>query len=300
MLRFLSLFLFTLLVACGTKPDTPSEPKTIITDQYELLIAPGDKKGTLILFGGYGEHPNSIKAEFKIDSIAMKNDISLILMNYNQRLWLEDEELEWLEQTLQQITEENDLNTSNLFLGGFSSGGNVALLLANYLTRPGASLSAKGVFAVDAPVDLYDLRAFAERDLQKNKGKTDTDEAEFLAEVLDTEFGQGDTAIMNYVNKSPFVDKTGSFQNLENLKDIKLRLYTEPDTTWWREYRNMDYIDVNAYRNEGLVRLLKKNGFEELEFIITQNRGYRADGSRHPHSWAIGDVDELVNWMLFN
>ena len=38
----------------------------------------------------------------------------------------------------------------------------------------------------------------------------------------------------------------------------------------------------------------------KIEYIETQNRGYRANGVRHPHSWAIVDENELIKWILEN
>jgi hypothetical protein len=44
--------------------------------------------------------------------------------------------------------------------------------------------------------------------------------------------------------------------------------------------------------------LLKKSNFKQVEYISTENKGYRANGDRHPHSWSIVDKDKLVEWIL--
>ncbi len=38
-------------------------------------------------------------------------------------------------------------------------------------------------------------------------------------------------------------------------------------------------------------------GSENIELIETTDRGYRADGTRHPHSWSIIDKADLIQWM---
>ena len=38
--------------------------------------------------------------------------------------------------------------------------------------------------------------------------------------------------------------------------------------------------------------------WEQVELIQTQNKGFRANGERNPHSWSIVDVDDLIYWML--
>jgi hypothetical protein len=37
-------------------------------------------------------------------------------------------------------------------------------------------------------------------------------------------------------------------------------------------------------------------GNKRAEVILTQNRGYRLDGTRHPHSWNIIDEKEFIKW----
>ncbi|WP_301338810.1 hypothetical protein [Tenacibaculum mesophilum] len=38
--------------------------------------------------------------------------------------------------------------------------------------------------------------------------------------------------------------------------------------------------------------------FTILSILPTTNKGYRANGERHPHSWAIVDKNDLINWIL--
>ena len=92
--------------------------------------------------------------------------------------------------------------------------------------------------------------------------------------------------------------KTKNISNISSLKSAKIRLYTEPDTTWWKENRMADYEQTNAYLMKNLSKELKENNFSNVEYIPTENKGYRANGNRHPHSWSIVDKDDLIDWML--
>lgn len=47
-----------------------------------------------------------------------------------------------------------------------------------------------------------------------------------------------------------------------------------------------------------MSEVLKENEFRYVEYIPTENKGYRSNGERHPHSWSIVDGTDLVNWML--
>ncbi|MFT5913717.1 MAG: hypothetical protein ACI81T_000199 [Bacteroidia bacterium] len=101
-----------------------------------------------------------------------------------------------------------------------------------------------------------------------------------------------------YGNFNLYNLKTNTIDNLKGLEDIKIRLYTEPDTLWWRENRMADYDQMNACYIKQLSESLKEAGFSQVEYIPTENKGYRANGERHPHSWSIIDKKGLVDWMM--
>ena len=44
-------------------------------------------------------------------------------------------------------------------------------------------------------------------------------------------------------------------------------------------------------------KLKTEFGNKNIELIKTENKGYRANGERHPHSWAIVNEKDLINWM---
>ena len=44
--------------------------------------------------------------------------------------------------------------------------------------------------------------------------------------------------------------------------------------------------------------MTQKLGNPRVDLIETENRGYQANGERHPHSWAIVDEKELIRWIL--
>ncbi|EGV42597.1 hypothetical protein BZARG_1833 [Bizionia argentinensis JUB59] len=60
----------------------------------------------------------------------------------------------------------------------------------------------------------------------------------------------------------------------------------------------VDYKQMNAFHIKRLADFLTSNNYKNVEYIPTQNKGYRANGVRHPHSWSIVDKEELLQWML--
>ena len=222
-------------------------------------------------------------------------------MNFNQHLWLSDSKKKDLEEIIADVVKQNDINTDNTFIGGFSSGGNVALLLTDHLKSTESSIQPKGLFITDSPVDLLGLYENAQKNIRKNFSEPAVQEAKWIVEMFDPEFGTGEAGLISYENKSPYFSKTNSIKNLSNLSDVKIRLYSEPDTLWWRENRQAEYEDMNAYYIEQLANdLTKLYGENQVTFIRTKNRGYRANGDRHPHSWAIIDEQGLIDWIKAN
>ncbi|MEP5613524.1 MAG: hypothetical protein ABJP45_14830 [Cyclobacteriaceae bacterium] len=283
------------------KNDDSSEPEyREVTNEGYSLITPIKKAGAvLVLFGGYPEKAEDIKREFKILAAAKENGIGVLFMNYSQKLWLEQSEKAQLAEQLKTIFEENELPVENVYIGGFSSGGIVTLLIGDFITEnSNYGIVPKGLFIVDSPIDLAELYLASEKNLERNFSEPSVQESTWLIETLGQKFGHPNEDISKYQESSVFTLRTRSILNLQNLRNTKIRLYTEPDTLWWKQNRMADYEQMNAYHIKNLAEILEKQGYNSVEYIPTVNRGYRANGERHPHSWAIVDQSGLVNWML--
>lgn len=294
-MRILSILILFIISGCFSS-DKESNPKTIAVD-YELVKAK-NQKALLILFPCFPCDSENTKAEFKIIDIAIKNNISVLMMNFNQHLYLEKGEKEKLAKQLNSILKEENLKSENIFIGGFSSGGNVSFLLGNYLVQTKNKIQPKGLFLIDSPIDLLELYKTSKKNIQKNVASESVEEAKWIVSEFDNIFGEPSKGISKYEENSPFTFQSKSIQNISSLKDVKLRLYTEPDTIWWKENRANEYEDLNAYSIEKLAEELKKQKFDKTELIKTSNKGYRSNGNRHPHSWSIVDEKDLVKWIL--
>lgn len=302
----ISLLFFILIVSCK---QNKKEKKQIVSEKIEFteivkedyeLYKPNDEiKGVLILFGGYPENADDIKREFQILDIARENSIAVLLSNFNQKLWLEESEKHQLAKKLQDIVVENKLPTENIFIGGFSSGGVVSLLISDFIIgMKQFYIDPKGVFIVDSPIDLIALYKSSERNIERNFSEPSIQESTWLIETLGNNFGNPKDNIEKYEKNAVFTYSTNNISNLKKLKRTKIRLYTEPDTLWWKENRMADYEQMNAFYIKKLSESLTQKGFESVEYIPTTDRGYRANGERHPHSWSIVDKKDLVNWIL--
>lgn len=293
-----------LMVSCkNTEKDNLSELQAskkieiVKNNDFELIKAK-NQKGVLVLFPGYGHVSEDTKTEYNIIDLAEKKGFSVLYMSFNQHVFLRDDEKSALANEMVAIFETNQLPFENVYIGGFSSGGNVSLLLSDYLIKAKSKIQPKGVFIGDSPVDLLKIYQNSEKNIARNFNEETVEESKWIVGDFNTKLGNPKNGIEKYEQVSPFTQQTGNIQNLSALKNIKIRLYTEPDVAWWKDNRNNSYEEMNAYSIEKLSQVLKKQGFSSVELILTKNKGYRANGDRHPHSWSIIDKEKLLQWML--
>lgn len=298
------LLIFIVFISCENVENKKSETtlktqfQEVINDKYELVKPTNNIKKVLVLFGGFPEKPEDIKREFKIIEIVKENSIAVIYMNYNQKLWLKKNEKQNLAEQLQSIFIENKLPTNDIYIGGFSSGGNVSLLISSYLIEnKNFKLNPKGVFIADSPIDLAALYRSSEKNLIRNFSEVSVQESTWIIKTLGEQLKNPNNDISKYQEYSVYTSESNNINNLKGLKNTKIRLYTEPDTLWWKKNRMADYDQMNAFYIKSLFEDLKKSGFNQIEYIPTKNKGYRENGDRHPHSWSIIDKEELIKWI---
>ncbi len=306
-MKLLSTFLLgiSLIIGCNSSPKKAGENSEEIefvktrTDFYELNRPKEKIEGVLVLFGGTGQIIESTKREFPIIDLAIKKEIAVLFIDFDRKIWLEEEYKVYLKESIEDAFETNQLPTENIAIGGFSGGGNITLLISDYLVETNSALAPKGIFTVDSPVDLLELCLNAQRNKQRNFHPLQVQEAEWIINLMHNELGKPEEGIEKYEELSPFTSRTNNIENLKNLDGLKIRFYTEPDTTWWKENRGNQANEMNAHWIEKLCnRLDQELPNAKVELIKTQNMGYRANGDRHPHSWSIVDKEELLEWVL--
>ena len=267
------------------------------TEQYELLLPRATQKGVLILFPGFPENPDVVKREFKIVAPAMEAGVAVALMEFNRRLWLEEDEKKKLATIIHRMFKENNLGKENVYIGGFSSGGTISLLISDYLVQSESDVQPEGVFVIDSPVDLLGLYENSKRNIERNFSPVSVQESEMIVSMLESNFGKPEDGIESYEEHAVYTTRTHNTNNVSHLQNTKLRFYTEPDTVWWKQNRQNEYEDMNAYFIKNLTDELAREFGDNVAYIPTENRGYRSSGERHPHSWSIVDVDDLIRWM---
>ncbi|MBK9288963.1 MAG: hypothetical protein IPN38_15060 [Flavobacteriales bacterium] len=216
------------------------------------------------------------------------------MMNFNRHILMSEAEQQEVIGTIAGAVAAHGVDASNTVIGGFSSGGNVSVLLAKALLRSAdPPVQLKGVFAVDSPLDLVLLYECSQRDLAKTTFPEYKDEARYVVALLDSALGSPTDSLANYERSAPLLNSSAS---VAPLKDLPIRFYTEPDTAWWRTNRDDGYEELNAFGLKRIHDTLVAVGNVRAEYITTEGRGVQ-HGNRHPHAWSIVDERELVKWI---
>ena len=286
---FCALALMVLLSSC-----TSSKQLIYVeTDLYELII-PEKHKEFLVLFPSFGGTIESVKKGSKLVEKALDVNIAVVIVKLNQDLFLNEEEQAEIGQVLLNVLIDNSGVEKDIYIGGFSSGGNLAMQTAKYLTNnQKVNLSIKGLLIVDSPLDLVQFYHNSKKLILKNKAK----EAQYFIDYLDDRLGEMNSNLENYKLFSPCVNSIGYVEN-SKFKNTELVFYTEPASVFKKKNYQQDFKDTNSFQLQQLSEKLNALHYK-VSYIETENKGYRDEdeGVHVPHSWSIIDVDAIMRWI---
>lgn len=282
------------IAACTGTPRVDGERAGTYAAPEWSLHLPDRPQALLVLFPCYSCDTSDTRTESRIVEEAGSRGVAVLLMGINRRIFLSEAELQALVRSIHTAIDDHDLRKAPVFFGGFSSGGNVSVLLAKHLAQhPEAGIGLKGLFVVDPPLDLAHVYANCVNDTAHPNPGT-AEEARMVVRLLEDSLGRPQEHPETYLARSPITVDDAS---VELLKPYAVRLYTEPDTVWWREQRGQRYEELNAWRLKQLEAQLQRVHHPSARLIETSGRGVQ-HGRRHPHAWSIVDEKELMNWVL--
>jgi len=286
--RFITVILI-LIASCSSEIE--------LNNNDYLLIKSNDEKAVLVLFPCFPcDSEHTLKEANFIEELT-KNSISVVLLNENQKLYLQNSEKENLNNLIESIFKENNLTQNNISIGGFSSGGNLAIQMASYLSE-NSTLKISSVFAVDSPIDLVQLYNNCVLDVERNVKAEAVSEGEFIVDLFNENLGNPNESLVNFIGKSNFIQSEKNQPILDKLDQVKIRFYAEPDTVWQKENRERNFENLNAFQLENAHNYLVNKGHFNTELIFTEDKGIRSNGQKHPHSWSIVEGSSLKNWIL--
>ena len=269
----------------------------VATPRAAVVLMPG-------FGGGFGDFSSTGNTEAHrsvlADSLAARGIALVFIAPPVGVLFGDDSHLQQLETTIRETLGAVSGAALPIAIGGFSAGGTDAVLFAERCAEGRCTMphAVRAVFAVDAPLDWYRLWENATMVLEQRPPGANVEEAQRIRTALTPRLGKTPTpSSQRYLRASPLAAKAREGGNARKLAGLAVRAYTEPDVQWWMENRGLDYYGMNAVDAASLIRHLKLLGNAPAELIVTTGRGYRADGTRHPHSWSIVDQGELAQWV---
>jgi hypothetical protein len=265
---------------------------------YYSLVPDKPIKGVLVLLAGTWDRAEYVLSNNKqLSQLAFANNIAVLVPSINQRLTLNTEVLNFLNDVFKNAIRQYSLPSNKFIIGGFSMGGLFSIRYTELAYQDSTKTAVKpiAVYSVDGPTDLENMYYTEERALERSPNKTEPTYA--LNEFKKNIGGTPDSVRKNYVYYSTFSSSEKDGGNAKYLKTIPIRIYNDVDVNWWLTNRNEDLYDMNALDQSAMINFLRRAGNQKAEFINAYKKGYRLDGTRHPHSWSIVDAVDCINWI---
>ncbi len=268
---------------------------------YTLLLPRQDPKGLIVSFNS-GRDTSHIGYEMRMYVPAIRSGFAMAFVTTGNpfEFLFEEKRYRQLDRYIHEIQTSHGLSDLPMMFVGMSLAGTRALKFAIWCARGNSAhqLRAAAIAICDAPLDF--VRFWDDGNIAQTyqTNPLSVGEATWVNHTLAKNLGgTPHDAHEAFVEYSPFHKALGLDQRLVLLDNIPIRCYTEPDIQWWMKNRQKSYFGMNAIDAAGLVNQLQLLGNSQAELIATTNRGYRPDGTRHPHTWGIVDQEELMFWF---
>jgi len=270
---------------------------------YTLVLPDDNEADGLVIFLNANRDAGKKVEEPSIDFYALQNNLGMLYITTGNRLefFFEKEKIDLVDDYIARVIREHDIPKANLFFAGMSLAGTRALKYGIYCAKGDSKngLMPRAIAVCDSPLDM--IRFWRETDKAERIAfnPVTANEGEWVTSYLEKNLGgTPEQNLAAYQEYSVYCYWPEEGCNTEHLQDMAIRAYTEPDVLWWMKTRRKDFYAMNAVDLAGMVNYLNILGNDRTELIITHNKGYHPDGTRHPHSWSIVDNKKLVEWFL--
>ena len=285
---------------------------TVLTDDisipeenagYTLLLPKSGKTKALIIQFISGRDTSSSDFEMRLYTEAIPRQVACMYVTTGNRFefLFEENKYRQLDGYIGGAIKKYNLPKDHMLFTGMSLSGTRAMKFGAWCLAGNSSfgLRPKAIATCDSPLDFVRFWKGHDRSKRLELNEISANEARWVTAVLEKNLGGTPYNNMEaYINYSPYCRDCPDGGNAAIYKNTYFRTYTEPDVKWWMENRGIDYCSMNAVDAAALINQLHILGNKKAELILTENKGYRPDGKRHPHSWSIVDNAELVEWVL--
>jgi hypothetical protein len=270
-------------------------------------------KGVLVLFPSSFESTESVISCNKvlIQKCIDKGIMTVVIStNFNRALSADKFTLDFFNTTFSEIITKYKVPSEKFILCGLSLGGMNAIRYTEMSRDQKFSTSIKpiAVIGVDPPVDemgLYkrsqdEINLYEPDSTNLNNGKRNAlAEGRMLVNDYKQNYGGSpEQSPKLYIENSPYTRTESDGGNAKYLLQVPIKIYSDPDIEWQIKNRNRDYYHINAADQSAMINFLTLKGNKNAELKTSIGKGYRLDGTRHPHSWSIIDTENCLKWML--
>jgi hypothetical protein len=293
----LALTLSSVTVAAEDRAVVCREQFKTSNNCYRLYKPGNPVRGLVILLPYFGADANAFSTAKLPRLLLIKN---VATMAVSAAGYLKDDEVLTLKGLIEQVAHELKIPTGALVIGGVSAGGTGAVRYAEHCLSGHCDsfLTPVAVFAVDAPVDFEGWWNRETLNLRRGDPRSSEEESQRILAALRFALGGAPNQFREvYRKRSPFLASEKDGGNARLLRNMPIRLYTEPDVVWTIENIGRDYYTLNAMDQAALVLELRTLGNARAELITTTGKGFRPPGTRNPHSWTIVDEPKLADWL---
>jgi|GEM_PF-229809 len=284
-------------------------------DNLFYYVLPPQKtiQAVLVLFPSTGETAENVISCNKnmMQQAYDKNILSVVVSaNYNNTLDTDTTAKHFFDAIFEDVIIKYKAPKNKFILSGLSLGGMNALQYtemsrnAKYTTY----LKPLAVIGIDPPVDMKDLYNGAKKAIVKYEKEGDKlseskkialQEDHYLVKEFEKQYGGSPEEFPEkYVEGSMFTRSSDDGGNAKYLINVPVRLYCDPDIVWQLKNKSRDYYDMNAANLSAMTNFLMQSGNTKAEFIPAIGKGFRVDGTRHPHSWSIVEPTDCIKWIL--
>jgi len=294
---FLALTLISAAVATPNDEVVCRQQFKTQNNCYRVYKPANPALGLVVMLPYYGSDANEFSAAALPTLLAKKNVATMVVSASG---YMKDDELVTLKSLIEEVARDLNIPPKSLVIGGISAGGTGAVRYSEYCISGHCDARSRpvAIFSVDAPLDFEGFWHRQKLNLRRGDPKSSLEESQAILDALRSAMGGSPGQDRQlYRSRSPFLASEKDGGNARWLKNVPIRLYTEPDVVWMIGNIGHDYYTINAVDQAALVLQLRAFGNTRADLVTTTGKGFRPPGTRNPHSWTIVDEPELAGWI---
>jgi hypothetical protein len=279
---------------------TDFDPADSLYGHYLTIVPKGNTpEGALILAAGFGELPEYVFPETKLDSVAYHNNVLIVAFAGGNNLYADSGVRVRLTAVCTDLMRKYKIAPDRFALGGFSAGGAVVLRYTELCHQypQDFPVKPKAVFMADSPIDIFVIWDQLEQSAKNKYTAIAAEEAGRAMWHIRRDHGAPRENISFYKEVNAFNMDKQLGEPEQYLRNVAVRAYHDVDIPWRLKNRNQTVREGNYFVTSELINRLLLLGNKKAEFIQTYQTGYRSNGQRHPHSWSIVDATDCIQWI---